>query len=129
MGNYKWFTDAEVQGLDKELCAMLDMAREYAGVPIVITCGLRSPQQNACLHGAVADSAHLKGMAVDIATGDDHVKNRIMEGLIKAGLGSRCGEYYKNNANIAGKLDHHHIHIDIDSTLPQQMTWALIEQN
>lgn len=129
LSNYKYFSDQEVAGLDKELCAKLDMARDKAGVPFIITCGLRTPKQNACLHGAVSDSAHLKGLAVDLATGDDHMKNRIVEGLILAGLSARWGEYFVIDAAAPDHLVPHHIHVDIDPSLPQNVTWALKEQN
>jgi hypothetical protein len=131
VGNYKWFSDAEVVGLDKELCAKLDMAREKAGVPFVITSGLRTPAQNACIHGAVADSAHLSGLAVDLATGDDHMKNRVMFGLTVAGLADRVGEYFKIDPTNPDRLVSHHVHIDImfDAQHPREYTWALKEAN
>lgn len=126
---YNYFTDEEVTGLDRELCAKLDAARDKAGVPFVITCGLRTPQQNACLHGAVADSAHLSGLAVDLATGDDHTKNRIMYGLAMAGLADRVGEYFAVDPANPNRLIPHHIHVDCDPTKPQQVTWASFERN
>lgn len=131
VSNYHYFSDDEVAKwqLDPELWAMLDMARDKAGVPFIITSGKRSPDQNACLHGAVADSSHLKGLGVDIATGDDHTANRIVYGLCVAGLGSRRGEYFMRDPGNASALVHHHIHVDCDPSLPQQVTWALYEAN
>lgn len=129
MGNYVHFKDEELAGLDKELCARLDMARDKANVPFIITCGKRTPEQNACLHGAVADSAHLTGLAVDLATGSDHAKNRIIYGLCVAGLGDRVGEYFTIDSTDPNKLIPHHIHVDIDTTKPQEVTWSLKEQN
>ncbi len=131
MSNYKYFSDDEVKGLDKELCARLDMARDKAGVPFTITCGLRTPDSNACLHGAVADSAHLTGLAVDLATGDDHIKNRIIYGLCVAGLDSRIGEYFAIDPSDYNKLIPHHIHVDVmfDAQHPREVTWSLKELN
>lgn len=129
MGNFKWFSDAELEGLDRELCAKLDMAREKAGVPFIITSGKRSPEHNAGLVGSVSDSAHLSGLAVDLATGDDHTKNRVMYGLTVAGLADRVGEYFKVDPANPNHLIPHHIHIDLDQTKPRQVTWANLEKN
>ena len=129
MSNYKWFSDEEVLGLDRELCAKLDVAREQAGVPFIITSGKRTPEHNATLTGAVSDSAHLTGLAVDLATGDDHTKNRIMYGLITAGLANRIGEYFTIDPTNPNRLIPHHIHVDIDTTKPKEVTWALMEKN
>lgn len=129
MGNWKHFTDEEVVGLDKELCAKLDMAREKAGVPFFITSGKRTPEQNANLSGAVSDSSHLTGLAVDLATGDDHTKNRIIYGLCIAGLGSRIGEYFSIDPANPKRLIPHHVHVDCDTTKPQEVTWSLKEEN
>lgn len=129
MSNWKHFSDEEVAGLDRELCAKLDMAREKAGVPFIITSGKRSPEQNANLIGAVSDSAHLTGLAVDLATGNDHTKNRMIYGLCTAGLDGRIGEYFSRDPENPDRLIPHHLHIDIDTTKPQQVTWALMERN
>jgi len=110
MSQYHFFTDEEVQGLDKELCAMLDMARGQAGVPFVITCGLRTPEQNAALPEAVQDSAHLTGNAVDLACGDSATRFAMIRGLLLAGF-TRIGVYSA------------HIHADNSVTLPQNVCW------
>lgn len=129
MSNYKYFSDEEVAGLDKELCARLDMARDKAGVPFFITCGKRTPEQNGSLHGAVSDSAHLSGLAVDLATGSDHIKNRVIYGLCVAGLGDRIGEYFSIDPADPDNLIPHHVHVDIDTTKPMEVTWAKRELN
>ena len=67
MGKYKYFTDEEVRGLDEKLCLMLDCARDVYGFPIRITSGYRTPERNAEI-GSKPDSAHIRGLAVDIAT-------------------------------------------------------------
>ncbi|OHD24313.1 MAG: hypothetical protein A2Y38_11375 [Spirochaetes bacterium GWB1_59_5] len=61
----KHFTDAEVAGLDETLSGKLDQAREYVGFPIKITCGKRTPEQNAAV-GGKDDSSHLLGLAADL---------------------------------------------------------------
>lgn len=126
---YKYFKDDEVKGLDPELCAMLDRARGLAGVPFIITSGLRSPDQNASLRGAVSDSAHLTGLAVDMSTnGDDHILSLMLRGLILVGF-SRVGLYFAPDPAHPSKLIPHHIHVDIDPSKPPQMTWSSLELN
>lgn len=124
VSNYKYFSDKEVLGLDKELCARLDMARDKAGVPFIITSGKRSLEENAQLKDSVSDSAHITGLAVDLATGTDHIKNRVVYGLCLAGLGDRIGEYFSVDPANPNKLVPHHVHVDIDTTKTQQVTWA-----
>lgn len=65
MGKFRYFSDDEIKGLVDDICWKLDRAREYFGNPIVITCGYRSPAHNREI-GGVPNSAHTKGMAVDI---------------------------------------------------------------
>lgn len=66
MGQFKYFTDAEVAGLQDNLPAMLDMARGLMDIRIpdarVILTFTTGGQH--CGH-----SAHYKGLAVDIGTG------------------------------------------------------------
>lgn len=103
--SYIYFTNEEVAGLDKYLCELLDNAREYAGVPFVITSGLRSKEQNEAV-GGVHDSAHLKGLAVDLACHSSDFRYKIVGALLQAGF-SRIG------------IAKDHIHCDIDHTKPQ----------
>ena len=86
MGNFKFFTDPEVAGLQGNLPAMLDMARGIAGVPFRLTATVATD-------GHSPNSAHYKGLAVDIglghlAEGFDRDMNRwaILKGLFQAGF-------------------------------------------
>lgn len=129
MAKWRYFKDDEVAGLDSELVAMLDMARDKAGVPFIITSGLRTPDQNAALRGAASKSAHLAGLAVDIATnGDDRLLNSIYRGLVLSGF-ERIGLYFSIDPNDPKRLIPHHVHCDISKVLPPKVTWALLEQN
>src|SRR5437764_536052 len=69
---YKWFKPEEVEGLDEEFVAKLDQARNLAGFPFVIASGFRTPEKNESIIGAVRDSSHLKGLAVDLVVANDH---------------------------------------------------------
>ena len=103
---YHFFSDEEVKGLDRELCAMLDQARHHANTPFILTSTLRSPESSI----GVKDSAHLTGKAVDIRITDSVARFKIVRGLILAGF-TRIGVYDK------------HAHADIDETKPQNVMW------
>ena len=107
---WHYFKPEEVIGLDQELCAMLDRARGLAGVPFVITCGKRTPAQNADLAEAVSDSAHLTGNAVDLACTDSPSRYNMVRGLFLAGF-TRIGIYSA------------HIHADNSTLLPEKVMW------
>ena len=85
VNKFHWFTDEEIAGLQEDTPAKLDAAREYAGVPFRLTSttgGQHAP-----------NSAHYKGLAVDIGLGHleegvERDKHRflIVKGLILAGF-------------------------------------------
>lgn len=85
MGQLTYFTDQEVQGLDQEFAAMLDVARGISGVPYHLTAtigGVHAP-----------NSAHYKGLAADIGLGHltegfdrDTARYAIVNGLLAAGF-------------------------------------------
>ena len=110
MGQYQFFTDDELKGLDPNLCNMLSIARGKANVPFVITCGLRTPEQNAALCESVSDSAHLTGHGVDFACADSPTRFAMLKGLLDAGF-TRIGVYSA------------HLHADNDTTKPQGVIW------
>lgn len=110
LSTYRFFKDSEVDGLDKELVAMLDMARAKAGVPFRITSGFRTAAQNAGLPEAVQDSAHLTGNAVDLACSESHDRYLMLKALLEVGF-KRIG-VYKN-----------HLHADNSTQLLQGVIW------
>lgn len=86
MSNFHYFTDEEIKGLVAPLPAMLDMARGIAGVPFRLTATVATD-------GHSKDSAHYKGLAVDIGLGHlaegaerDAMRWAIMKGLYGAGF-------------------------------------------
>jgi len=107
---YKYFSVAEVSkwGLKPELWAMLDKAREYAGIPFRITSGLRSPSQNASVGGA-EESNHLTGEAVDLRALNSNEHFLITKGLILAGF-KRISKKYPT-----------HVHADISKDKSQNV--------
>jgi len=110
VGKYQFFTDEEVAGLQDSTCQKLSIARGIAGVPFVITCGLRTVAQNAALSESVQDSAHLTGNAVDLACSDSQTRYAMLKGLLGAGF-NRIGVYSA------------HLHADDSSTLPPNVIW------
>jgi zinc D-Ala-D-Ala carboxypeptidase len=108
--DYKYFQPSEVVGLDQGLCVLLDQARGLAGVPFVITSGLRTEAQNEALTEAVKDSAHLTGNAVDLACSDDPSRFAMLKALLQVGF-IRIGIYAA------------HIHVDNSTALPANVCW------
>lgn len=103
----KYFSDLEIQSLDKRLIVMLDQLRSEAEMPIIITCGYRSPEDNEKI-GGVKDSAHTLGLAVDIRCGDSLTRYKLVRAAYRVGF-KRIG------AETA------HLHLDISETLPQNV--------
>lgn len=107
---YKFFTAKEAEGLNPELMSKLDTARAVAGVPFVITSGLRTCATNKAALG-VEHSSHLGGKAVDLAVDSGSSRFAIVRGLMASGF-VRIGAYDK------------HIHADVDESLPQNVFWV-----
>lgn len=97
--------DPKMVGVSPDLMAKLDLARKIAEVPFIITSGLRTKAQNDALPTAVSDSAHLTGMAVDLAYTTTQQRFAILKGLYAVGF-KRLG------------MGTNYIHADISTTLP-----------
>ena len=88
---------------------MLQNARNQAGIGFTITSGIRCPSYNK-KSGGLASSAHLTGLAADIATPDGLTRHKLLSSLISAGF---------NRIGIAKSF----IHVDIDSAKPSPTCW------
>lgn len=93
--------------LDATFVLKLDLAREIAGVPFVITSGYRCPAHNAEV-GGVKQSAHMAGLAADIACPDSVTRLKILRGLIVAGF-RRIG------------IGKNFVHCDVDTSKPNNV--------
>lgn len=107
--NQRWnfFTEQEVEGLNEEFVAKLDMARKIAGIPFIITSGFRSPEKNKSIIGSVPDSAHLKGLAVDLRVENAHEVSLIFDAAKEVGITRRI-------VYVDEKFQPVHVHLDVD---------------
>ena len=113
----KYFTEKEFKAvgcslsdMSEELLRMLDVAREKAGIPFIITSALRT-EQDELSHGRSGNSAHTRGRAVDIACSSSWHRWRIVSAAIEAGF---------HRIGIADT----YIHLDIDDELlPSPRIW------
>lgn len=111
MMQLKYFTDAEFRKIgcslaqmDSHLMQCLDLARDIAGIPFVITSAYRDPAKNAAV-GGVGNSAHTRGLAVDISCPDSSCRFKIVDAAIYVGF-KRIG------------IGKNFIHLDVDDSLP-----------
>ena len=109
VSKWRYFRDVEVDGLDTELVAKLDMARHMCEFPFLITSGKRTPDQNERV-GGVQSSSHLTGRAVDLMCHGSVARYKMLRALFTVGF-QRIGIYQK------------HIHVDLDHSKPQVVAW------
>lgn len=109
---YNYFSAKEVAKwkLIPKFFTLLDKMRGECNFPFIITSGRRSVASNASLSDSVSDSAHLLGLAVDLAITDSFKRDKLIT-VAKANGITRIGD---------GKG---FVHIDISTTLPQNVLW------
>ena len=98
------------------LVKMLDDIRDKLKEPIVITSGYRTQAKNKFLtktkSGAVEDSAHLKGYAVDLYIPNSNYRFKLVDLIYKTGF-LRLGVSKKS-----------FVHVDMDPDKPQNVFWT-----
>jgi len=94
-----------------ELVSMLDYLRSEWGFPLHITSGYRTESRNAVV-GGVQNSAHTRGLAADLETPNLQIAIKL------AILAARLG-FVRIGVDLSGKL----VHVDVDKSLPQNVTW------
>ena len=98
--------------MNPNLLMLVDKMRHRAGIPFHITSAYRSKKYNDALKNSSKNSAHIKGLAVDIAATDSANRFKIIEaalflGIQRIGVGSTF------------------IHIDIDDKdKPAKVCWT-----
>ncbi len=95
--------------IDFELCIVLGKLEAEIGEDLDYTSGYRCPECNLKA-GGVKDSAHLRGLAVDIRCHDSSLRCKIDDAAVNLGIRRRG-------------LGKNIIHIDTDSSLPQGVLW------
>ncbi len=116
MGNFRYFKDEEVAGLDIELVAGLDRARHRSGVHFIITCGVRTADRNTEV-GGVQDSEHLTGNAVDLRCVSSEHCFKIVEALLHEGF-KRVVIGIKKNAVPGSDEFFHNVHVGNSADKP-----------
>jgi len=101
--------------MDPEFLELLDEARDYAGIPFVITSGFRSVNYNRELieQGlrASKNSSHLIGLAADIRTRNSSERWIILDALLEVGI-TRIG------------IGRGFIHCDVDPFKENHVIWT-----
>lgn len=121
---YKYFKSSEFDSPDKpgsgemmesEVLEALDVARDIAGFPFIITSGFRTIEHNRKLidqgYSASPRSSHLLGWAVDIAVPNSRKRFLMLEALLDAGF-NRIG------------LGDEFIHVDMDPHKSPNTLWT-----
>lgn len=106
---WRYFTKAEVKGLNTELVDRLDEARDIAGIPFILNSTLRSEAKNEAV-GGVENSSHLSGHAVDIRCKTSQERMAIIFALYQVGF-KRIG------------VGNTFVHADNDPSKPQKVMW------
>jgi uncharacterized protein YcbK (DUF882 family) len=95
------------------LVQFLDALRDYCGIPLVINSGFRSPAHNAAVGGA-PDSAHLRGLAVDVRCISSFTRHKILSFALSWTASCRIVRI-----GVAKTF----VHLDIDHELPHPVMW------
>jgi hypothetical protein len=110
---YKWFnpkSDPKMVGVSDKLMEKIDLLRDKCGFAIVITSGVRTASYNSTLEDSVSNSAHLKGLAVDLLCTDSKKRYRMLQVAFELGF-TRIG------------LGKNYLHLDIDDSKSQDVAW------
>ncbi len=119
----RWFSRAEIScqcGCGycvprPEFLELLDALREQVGQPLLVSSFCRCPTHNRRV-GGIPESAHVKGMAVDLFCSDDQLRLKLVGGWFRL-------VHARNSARAAAgqaliplrvELGYDYVHFDID---------------
>lgn len=102
-----------LQDMQQSTMYMFDKARQLAGIPFVINSAYRTKAYDES-KGRSGNSAHTKGMAIDIRCNTSQNRYRIISALLSVGF-KRIG------------VGQGFIHADNDPSLPQNVIWDYYE--
>ena len=97
------------EDIKKELVFALEKLERGSGLTLKFGSGLRCEECNTSV-GGVKNSAHLRGLAVDIAVGGSVLRFKILLQAISQGF-CRIG------------IGRGFVHLDLDINLPQRVAW------
>lgn len=98
-----------IEDMDQNFLNTLDAIRALAGIPLVLNCAYRSKEYDI-KKGRSGNSAHTKGLAVDIKCNSSATRYKIMKAADSLGI-TRFG------------IGNSFLHIDADKSLPQNVIW------
>ena len=98
-------------GMNIEFVKLLDTLRDRVGIPLHLNSGFRTVEHNNAV-GGKPDSAHLKGVASDIAVNDGQLRFSLIKGALDLGF-KRVG------------IGDTFVHLDMDLNvgMPQNVVW------
>lgn len=95
--------------MDLKFVIMLDQIRAAVGKPLRVNSGYRTLAHNKAV-GGVGDSAHTRGLAVDLHVVDGEMRSIVLDEAAKLGI---------KRKGIGDNI----VHLDIDYSLPHPRTW------
>ena len=98
----------DLDAIDPDLVDNLQHSRDAVGLPFVIHSGIRCPAHNKS-EGGEDNSAHLKGLAVDILCPNSAARYAMLFDFIRRFRRVGIGATF--------------IHVDIDPNLPSGVVW------
>lgn len=104
---YKYFnpkSDPAMIGVSPMLMSFIDKVRELCGFPIILSSGLRTISQNITA-GGKPNSAHLRGLAVDILCIDPQKRSKLIKVILQ------------QPTPVFLELAVEHLHIDLDTSI------------
>lgn len=103
----------DISQMPPAFLALLDRVREAAGIPLVLNCAYRSVAYEK-KKGRSGNSAHTRGLAVDIRCNTSANRYKIIRAALECGI-NRIG---------VGKT---FVHLDSDTSLVQGVIWDYYE--
>ena len=102
-----------IEQMDQRFLDLLDVVREAAGIPLVLNCAYRSMEWDLAL-GRSGNSAHTRGLAVDIRCNTSANRYRIIRAALLCGI---------RRVGVGSSF----VHLDVDPSLPQDVIWHYYE--
>jgi uncharacterized protein YcbK (DUF882 family) len=98
------------EGMNQGFLGQMDHIRDMFGAPLHVSSGYRCLDYNETVNG-VYDSAHTKGLALDIEMTNSADRFKFVNLLLACGI-ERIGIYED------------FIHVDVDTSKPEKVMWV-----